>query len=88
MRRIMKWYLKIKVYNYDKNPSDMFVTVVPMPNNRIFPMRFREHNNSLANMTQEDEIWFCHLRYVHLNFHDFKFLAEKISVFGLSKVEE
>ena len=53
---------------YDKNKGNRVITVVPMTRNRMFPLRFDEHNNNLANMAYEDSSWLWHLRYGHLNF--------------------
>lgn len=64
------------------------ITVVPMIRNRMFPLRFDEHNSNLANMAYEDSSWLWHLRYGHLNFHSLKFLISHALVSGLPKVEE
>ena len=64
------------------------IIVVPMKRNRMFPLRFDEHNNVIPNMAYEDSSWLWHLRYGHLIFHSFKFLTSHALVFGLPKVEE
>eukprot|EP00253_Pinus_taeda_P028318 PITA_28318 len=73
---------------YDKNKGNRVITIVPMKRNRMFPLRFDEHNNNLANMAYEDSSWLWHLRYGHLNFQSLKFLISHALVSGLPKVEE
>ena len=73
---------------YDKNKGNRVITIVPMTRNRMFPLRFDEHNNNLANMAYEDSSWLWHLRYGHLNFQSLKFLTSHALVSGLPKVEE
>jgi hypothetical protein len=70
---------------YDKNRGNRVVTVVPMSNNRMFPLMFGEHNNHLANMSYEEKNWLWHLKYGHLNFHSLKLLTSKELVYGLLK---
>ena len=72
---------------YDKNKGNRVIIVVPMTRNRMFPLRFDEHNNTLANMAYEDSSWLWHLRYGHLNFHSLKLLTSNALVFGFPKVE-
>eukprot|EP00253_Pinus_taeda_P001749 PITA_01749 len=71
---------------YDKNKGNRVIIVVPMPRNRMFPLRFDEYNNNHANMAYEDSLW--HLRYGHLNFQSLMFLTSHALVSGFPKVEE
>ena len=73
---------------YDKNKWNRVITVVPMTRNRMFPLRFDEHNSNLVNMPYEDSSWLWHLTYMHLNFQSLKFLTLHALVFGFPKVEE
>jgi len=73
---------------YDKNKGNRVITVVPMTRNRMFPLRFDEHNINLANMAYEDSSCLWHLRYGHLNFQSSKFPTSHALVSGLPKVEE
>ena len=72
IRQIMENNYKLvfddgKCVIYDKNRGNKVVTIVPMSENKLFPLKFGSQRAALANVSIENKGWLWHLRYGHLN---------------------
>ena len=73
---------------YDKNRGNKVVTIVPMSENKLFPLKFGSQGAALANVSIENKGWLWHLRYGHLNHSSLRLLTSHQMVHGLPKVDE